>query len=142
MKIGNFDLNHIYCADCYEAIKDIPDKSVDCIYSDIPYLYDQGGSGNSKLGERTARKRLRLMGIDDSIAEKNSITYGELLKRAKNGKCKRERASIEDGIDYKIYDEFCRVMKHINCFIWCSKLQLLDTLNYFMARGGGYYLRS
>lgn len=32
-----YELNKIYCADCYEAIKQIPDKSVDLIYTDIPY---------------------------------------------------------------------------------------------------------
>ncbi len=40
-----YDLNHIYCADCYEAIKEIHNKSVDCIYTDIPYLYEQAYSG-------------------------------------------------------------------------------------------------
>lgn len=131
-----YELNKIYCADCYQAIKDIPDKSIDCIYTDIPYLYQQGGSGNSELGERTARKRLRLMGIDDTLAEKNGITYGDLLKQAKKGDCEQERVSIENGIDYSIFDEFCRVLKHINCFIWCSKLQIPDILNYFVTGGG------
>ena len=36
-------LNKITCGDCYELIKELPDNSVDCIYTDIPYLYDQGG---------------------------------------------------------------------------------------------------
>ena len=38
MKLGRFELDNIYNEDCYTAIKDIPDKSVDCIYVDIPYL--------------------------------------------------------------------------------------------------------
>ena len=127
-----YDLNKIYCADCYEAIREIPDKSVDCIYTDIPYLYEQGGSGNSELGERTARKRLRLMGIDDSLAEQNGITYGKLLKQAKKGECEQDGENIENGIDYSILDDFCRVLKSINCFIWCSKLQIFDIMNYFV----------
>lgn len=131
-----YEPNNIYCVDCYEAIKFIPDKSVDCIYTDIPYLYEQGGSGSSELGERTARKRLRLMGIDDTIAEQNGITYGELLKQAKKGNCEQERESIENGIDYSIFDEFCRVLKNINLFIWCSKLQILDIMNYFVGGKG------
>ena len=49
-------LNKITCGDSYKLIKELPDKSVDCIYTDIPYLYVQGGSGNSDLGERTAKK--------------------------------------------------------------------------------------
>lgn len=134
--IGEYALNTIYCVDCYEAIKRLPDKSVDCIYTDIPYLYEQGGSGSSELGERTARKRLRLMGIDDTLAKQNGITYGELLKQAKNGDCEQERESIENGIDYSIFDEFCRVLKNINLFIWCSKLQILDIMNYFVGGKG------
>lgn len=129
-----YDLNKIYCADCYEAIREIPDKSVDCIYTDIPYLYEQGGSGNSELGERTARKRLRLMGIDDSLAEQNGITYGKLLKQAKKGECEQDGENIENGIDYSILDDFCRVLKSINCFIWCSKLQIFDIMNYFVGK--------
>lgn len=36
-------LNKITCGDCYELIKELPDKSVDCIYTDIPYKYEAGG---------------------------------------------------------------------------------------------------
>ena len=32
---------YIYIGDSYKLIKDIPDKSVDLVYVDIPYLYDQ-----------------------------------------------------------------------------------------------------
>lgn len=53
-------INTIQLGDCYKIIKDIPDKSIDCIYIDIPYLYNQGGSGTSSLGERTAKKDLNL----------------------------------------------------------------------------------
>ena len=31
----------LYKGDCLEILKDIPDKSVDLVYVDIPYLYDQ-----------------------------------------------------------------------------------------------------
>lgn len=32
-----FELNRIYNVDSYEAVKDIPDKSVDLIVTDPPY---------------------------------------------------------------------------------------------------------
>ena len=38
--------NNIYHGDCYELIKQIPDKSVDLIYTDIPYQYESGGKGS------------------------------------------------------------------------------------------------
>lgn len=37
--------NDILFGDCYSLIKDIPDKSIDLIYTDIPYLLSQGGGG-------------------------------------------------------------------------------------------------
>lgn len=133
--IGRFKLDNIYNEDCYKAIKDIPDKSVDCIYVDIPYLYNQGGSGNSELGERTAKKRLELMGAYDKYKNDNT-TRKEALRIAKNTQKKHlDFISIEDGINYSILQEFVRVMKKINCFIWCSKLQIFDIMKFFI--GGG-----
>jgi len=98
------DINKVHLGDSYQLIKQIPDKSVDCIYTDIPYLYEQGGSGTSRISRNI-------------IAKSKSIE------------------AISHGIDYKILDEFVRVMKKINCFIWCSKLQVVDILNFFVGRG-------
>lgn len=92
-------LNKITCGDSYKIIKEIPDKSIDCIYTDIPYLYVNGGLGHSEMCERTARK-------------------------------KEELKDISNGIDYAILDEFKRVLKKVNLFIWCSKMQLLDIMNW------------
>lgn len=92
--------NQVYNVDCYKAIKDIPDKSIDCIYTDIPYLYVNGGQGHSEMCVRTARK-------------------------------KEELKDISKGIDYTILDDFVRIRKRINIYVWCSKMQLLDIMNYF-----------
>lgn len=136
MKLGNFETNNIYNVDCYKAIKELPDKSIDCIYVDIPYLYNQGGSGNSELGERTAKKRLALMGAGEKYLINKTTTRGEALRIAKNTAKKHlDFISIEDGIDFSILNEFVRVMKKINCFIWCSKLQIFDIMKFFI--GGG-----
>lgn len=92
-------LNKITCGDSYKLIKELPDKNVDCIYTDIPYLYVNGGLGHSEMCERTARK-------------------------------KQELKDISNGIDYSILDEFKRVLKKVNIFIWCSKMQLLDIMTW------------
>ena len=139
MQLGRFETDHIYCEDSYKAIKDLPDKCIDCIYTDIPYLYNQGGSGNSELGERTAKKRLELMGAYDKYKNDNT-TRKEALRIAKNKQKQHlDFISIEDGIDYSILQEFVRVMKKINCFIWCSKLQIFDIMKFFL--GGGFQIR-
>lgn len=99
MNLGRFEINNVYCEDSYKAIKDIPDKSVDCIYTDIPYdmTFSGGGTLKHKLG--------------------NYI--------------KDEVKTFSSGIDYSIINEFIRIMKNINCFIWCSKNQIYDILKMF-----------
>lgn len=37
-------INNIILGDCYELIKKIPDNSIDCVYIDVPYLFDKGGN--------------------------------------------------------------------------------------------------
>ena len=41
MQIGNsrYELNNIYNEDCLEAMKQIPNESVNAIITDPPYLY-------------------------------------------------------------------------------------------------------
>ena len=56
--LGRFKINNIYCEDCYTAIKDIPDKSVDLIITDPPYEMETGGCGKSEISLRF-RKRYR-----------------------------------------------------------------------------------
>lgn len=75
--------------DSYKLIKDIPDKSVDLVYIDIPYLIGNGGSEEkkSKLAKRIQK-------------EDKQIT------------------NIKNGIDFLIFDELCRVMKYIYIYIY------------------------
>ena len=98
--ISKYELNKIYNVDSYEAIKEIPDKSVDCVYVDVPYLYQKGGGSSKILGTRLQ-------------------------------KLNKELSDISDGFDQSLLDEFVRIMKKINIFIWCSKAQMLDIMNYF-----------
>lgn len=95
-------LNKITCGDCYELIKDLPDKTIDCIYTDIPYRYDHGGGGSSDVAKRINKQH------NETLVE------------------------IRDGIDYSLLEEFVRVMKKVNCFIWCSKNQIYDILKFFV----------
>lgn len=92
-------LNKITCGDAYELIKELPDNSVDCVYTDIPYDMNFIGSGalKHKLGKYIA----------------NQVE------------------SFSNGIDYSIIKEYIRVMKNINCFIWCSKNQIYDIMSVF-----------
>lgn len=103
-KIRNFQLNKIYEGDSYKLIKDIPDNSINAIYTDVPYLIESGGGGHSELAQRIVKTQ------------------------------KVDLANIKDGIDYSILNEFVRIMKKINCFIWCSKLQIFDIMKFFIEK--------
>lgn len=122
--------------DSYKLIKDIPDKSVDLVYTDVPYLYVQGGGGSSDLGKRTAKKRITLMGSNDKYIESlvnDDNKRSEALRIAKNkAKNSNDIVDLEAGFNYEILDELIRVMKHIYIYIWCSKLQILDLMKYFV----------
>ena len=81
-------INTIQLGDCYELIKDIPDKSIDLVYIDIPYLIEDGGCSSSPLSQRMKK-----------------IQHNEI-------------ENIRHGIDYSILDELCRVMKNIYIYIY------------------------
>ena len=60
-----------------------------------------------------------------------TFSGGGNMKQKLGDYIKNEVENISNGIDYSIFDEFIRVMKNINCFIWCSKNQILDIMNWF-----------
>lgn len=82
-------INTIQLGDCYELIKDIPDKSIDLVYIDIPYLLGKGGGNESELSKRAKKRNNNLIDAD-----------------------------ITNGIDYSIFDELCRIMKNIYIYIY------------------------
>ena len=134
------ELDKIYNANAYEFVKTMPDKSVDCVYIDIPYKLTQGGVSSLKLGQSYARRELELMGYDEKLIKNTDASKYNALRIDKyKAEQRLDLVSIEDGIDYSIFDDFCRVMKKINIFIWCSKLQMLDIMNYFIGQKKCYF---
>ena len=101
-------LNKITCGDSYRLIKDIPDSSIDCIYTDIPYdmEFSGGGSMRNKLGDY----------IKDEVS------------------------AFSNGIDYSIIGDFIRVLKKINCFIWCSEKQIPAIIEKFKPTGAELHI--
>lgn len=100
------ELDKIYNCDCLVGMKDIPDKSVDCIVTDPPYEFV--GSNNKYDGR----------GAFGSVGR---AYHNEL-----------ENAGIIEGFDREaVMNECKRVMKKVNIYIWCSKEQIRWYLNYF-----------
>lgn len=98
-------VNTIQFGDCYELIKQIPDKSIDLILTDPPYDFHCGSAHGG------------------GIFKNRIVKPGQDIIDLK----------INKGIDNKILTEFIRIMKHVNLFIWCNKEQIKDYLNFFLS---------
>ena len=97
------ELNKIYLGNAYELIKQVPDKSVDLIITDPPYEI----------------KDIHCSGI---LKESNNRpTFKQIQDK-----------DLDKGIDYKILDDFMRVMKIPNIYIFCNKAQLPIYYKYFV----------
>lgn len=92
-----FDLIH---GDCANILRTMRAKSVDCIFTDPPYII--GAAGRALDG----RKYLE-----------------EIAAR-----------SLDAGFAPILLDEFLRILKTPNLFMFCSRLQLRDHLNWAHAR--------
>lgn len=96
--------NQIYKMDCLEGLKLIPDKSIDLIVTDPPYL---------------------IKGIHEYKGNdlgKHIINYQKPLVEQ----------SLTDGYDVAILDEMYRVMKVPNLYIWCNISQIPMYIKYFV----------
>ena len=100
--------------DCLELLKHIPSNSIDLIITDPPYEIVAGGAGGA-------------FGADKRDYHK-AYAVLDCEKHAPGG-------IICSGFDFAILDELCRVMKKVNIYIWCSKLQVRKLLDYFEDRG-------
>ena len=130
------ELDIIYNEDCYSGIKKIPDKSIDLVYIDIPYLIENGGGTKKSSVAKSIMKTFgELRGDGEKIAalEKQAKELKEKMDTTKDKKeyekWHSQRASvlnkinlcksdITSGIDYKLFDELERVMKNIYIYIY------------------------
>jgi len=84
------ELNKIYCGDCLELMKQIPDKSIDLVLTDPPYGINAGKpierereSNNATVGIKGACTPKIYRGFDDShIPEKR--VFEEIFRISKN----------------------------------------------------------
>ena len=125
-------INTIQLGNCYELIKKIPDKSIDCVYVDVPYLMKKGGAGSCDIAKRATRNRIELLGglkqYNANLSNKENL---RIAMNKKNSDKDLLNSNIADGFDYKTFiDEAFRIMKKPNIFIWCSPMQIKDIIDY------------
>lgn len=99
-------MDKIILGDAFEVLKTLPDKSVDLVMTDIPYLMSNAKAGKGYWQQFT-------QAVQDELQDKE----------------------IADGVDISWVDECIRVLKRINMYIWMSKAQIPEYLNYFIAKG-------
>lgn len=104
----------VFQGDCLELMKKIPDGTVDLIITDPPYEIVAGGAGGA-FGANKLKYHKQYAKLDAVAERKSGI------------KC--------SGFDLAVLDEFCRILKRVNIYVWCSKLQVRKLLDYFEDRG-------
>ena len=93
------------CGDCLEIMKDIPDKSIDLIVTDPPYDVSVTGGGGTINKVKKLNKSL------EDLVE----------------------ANITNGYDIEILgEEFMRVMKEPNIYLWCNKIQIPEYFKFYV----------
>ena len=100
-----FAIDNIYTVDAYEAIKQIPDKSIDLIVTDPPYEINHL-EGGGMLNEK------RIAGLMYELSDNN----------------------LDVGIDENMLSEFMRVCKKPNMYIWCNKILIPKLMEYFVIK--------
>lgn len=95
--------NTIINDDCLNVLKQLPDKCVSLVVTDIPYDI----SVSHSAGVFGVKKRMHY---------------------------KKELEIISDGISNEVLEELCRVMKKINIYIFCSKNQFIQMLDFFVTK--------
>jgi len=95
----------LYNGDCLEVIKNIPDNSIDLVVTDPPYEVSATNGGGSINNMKNLNKSLKQL----------------------------DEANITTGYDVAaVCKEIVRVMKNINIYIWCNKVQIPEYIHFFV----------
>lgn len=91
--------------DCLELMKDIPDKSIDLVVTDPPYLHIKGGCKSKRLNVGCRDVNSNVVSNMSDFGEQQIYTYLDNVKKK---------------------------MKKVNMYIFCSKLQIPYYLNWVL----------
>jgi len=89
----------LFQGDCLDILRRMPDRSIDCIFTDPPYIIGATVEGSGLTANRTYLRDIATAGF-------------------------------HTGFDPILLDEFLRLLKAPNLFLFCSRLQLRDHLNW------------
>lgn len=96
-------IGKITCADCMDILKQLPDKCIDLVLTDPPYEVDSHGGKSTKKGLGTRANNLR-----------DNIRF------------------VSEGFDYdSVFNEWIRICKKVNFYIFCSNSQISKIMSFF-----------
>lgn len=126
--------------DCLELLRELPDKSVDLVYTDVPYDIEGNGGGGC-FGEKKRDYHSEYYSVSNNKTQKLRDYHSEYIDTMLNPNASRisktksssssSIAEIAFGFDDNVLDELVRVMKKIYIYIWCSKKQIPKLFKYF-----------
>lgn len=140
------EINNIYNVDCYQAIKELPDKCIDLVIIDPPYEFVMGGNSSSSLGQRKYNQKKAIYELDTDLTKRKVGSDYSSGGGCFGTKKRNYHSEIQDtdvnkdkdithfeskGITNEILDELVRVLKKVNIYIFCNKNQLRQLLDYF-----------
>lgn len=99
----------LYNDDCLKILRTMPDKSVDLVITDPPYEVSatNGGGSINKVKK-----------LNQSLKDLTDL-------------------DITEGYDFEnVNNELVRVMKKINIYIWCNKVQIPKYFNFYVNKLG------
>ena len=98
----------LYKGDCLEVMKKIPDKSVDCVITDPPYLHIKGGCKSKSLNVGCMNPQNKVVCEMSDFGEKNINVFLDTVKQK---------------------------LKEMNGYFFCSKLQIPYYLDWALKNG-------
>jgi DNA modification methylase len=100
------ELNKIYNEDCLIGIKNIPNKFINLVVTDPPYLHDKGGNGGGHTKIATSK-----------MYSKDSMVISEMSNFTKE-------------VCWQMLNEVKRVMKIMNAYFFCNDSLIPHYLNW------------
>lgn len=136
------EYNYIECGDCLELMKELPDKSIDLIVTDPPYLIDTNGAGLYKQKDKQYVKEL--VNIKDGFSTQILDEMCRVMKKI-NIYLFCSQKQIIPLLDYFVKDKKC----NYNLLCWhktnpvpaCGNKYLTDTeyILFFREKGVKIY---
>ena len=102
------ELDKIYLGDCYQLIKNVPDKSIDLIITDPPYEFCEGGKGKSTLSDRADKNKYEIYMLDTELTKKKLTSGGGCF-----GTKKRDYYSQIDDTDVNMSAERKKYLDYV-----------------------------